>query len=87
MPRTSRTAAAALMQEARAIEVFASEVAAPIESMPEYWELSTRLITLVADIEEINGRIVQPEEDDPELLALRRRLRAITARLSELATE
>jgi hypothetical protein len=72
------------MQEARAIEIFASEIGVSPEHTQEYWELSTRLITLVADIEELNGRVQQPDEDDPELLALRRRLRDITSRLTEI---
>jgi hypothetical protein len=70
--------------EARAIELYASDVEAPPERMPEYWDLSTQLISLVADIEEINGRIEQPEEDSPDLLELRRRLRAITAAFADV---
>jgi hypothetical protein len=84
MPRSTRSPATVLLQEARAIEVFASEVAPTPDHMPDYWDLSLQLIALVADIEEMNGRIRQPEEDDPELIELRRRLRTITSALTEL---
>jgi hypothetical protein len=84
MPRSTRSPATVLLQEARAIELFAAEVAPTPDHMPDYWDLSLQLIALVADIEEMNGRIQQPNEDDPHLLEMRRRLRTITSALTEL---
>ena len=84
MPRTSRTESATLLAEARAIEIYADDISVPPERLPEYWEVSTDLIMLMADIEEMNGRIEQPDENDPELLALRHRLRAIASRLADI---
>ena len=87
MPRSTRSEPAVLMGEARAIEVYADNISVPPERMPEYWNISLDLIGLVADIEEMNGRINPPDEHDPELLGLRHRLRAIASQLSELDSE
>lgn len=87
MPRTTRTESAVLLGEARAIEIYADSVSVQPERLPEYWNASADLITLVADIEEMHGRINQPDEDDPELLALRHRLRVLAARFADLDSE
>jgi hypothetical protein len=72
------------MQDARAIELLASEISVAPERLPEYWDLSLELVGLVTDIEEVFGRVEQPDDEDPEILALRRRLRSIAARLTEM---
>jgi hypothetical protein len=72
------------MQEAREIELLASEISVAPERLPEYWDLSLELVGLVTDIEEVFGRVDQPEEENGEILALRRRLRSIAARLAEM---
>jgi hypothetical protein len=84
MPRSTRSPSSVLMQEARAIELLASEISVLPERLPGYWELSLELVGLVTDIEEIFGRVDQPDEDDAEILALRRRLRSIAARLAQM---
>lgn len=87
MPRPTRSEPDVLLGEARAIEIYAENISVPPDKMPEYWDTSLDLVALVADIEEMSGRINPPDESDPELLALRRRLRGISARLSELDVE
>jgi hypothetical protein len=84
MPRSTRSASSVLMQDARAIELLASEISVAPERLPEYWDLSLELVGLVTDIEEVFGRVEQPDDEDPEILALRRRLRSIAARLTEM---
>lgn len=84
MARSPRPPSARLLHEVRTLEVLASEIDVPMERMTEYWNLSLELIALTADIEEMFGRVDQPDEDDGEILALRHRLRSIAARLTEM---
>ena len=87
MPRSTRSEPAVLMGEARAIELYADSISVPPDRMSEYWTISLALVALVADIEEVNGRIDPPDEYDPQLLDLRHRLRAISAQLADLESE
>ncbi|MGH2449165.1 MAG: hypothetical protein ACRDFS_11275 [Chloroflexota bacterium] len=74
-----------LVLEARAVELVATEADVPPENLPVYWDVSADLISLMADIEEVSVRSPDLPADDPEVLALRRRLRQIVSRLAELS--
>lgn len=73
-----------LAQEARAIELLASETEIPPDRLQEYWSLSADLINLVSDIDIYAVERPNPEPDDRGLLELTHRLRAIAARLAEI---
>lgn len=87
MPRQPRSDVAGLLQEARALEILADEVEVEPARLQEYWSLSTDLITAVADIEATQTNQPDMGFDDPELLALRRRLRNIASRLAQLSPD
>jgi hypothetical protein len=55
--------------------------------MDEYWAMSIELVKLATDVEQYVADVPRADENDPELLALRHRLRAITARLGALTLE
>lgn len=76
-----------LLQEARAMELFANDVEVPTERTQGYWDISADLITLVADIEMFAENNPGAGADDAEMVLLRRRLRTIGARLRELSLE
>ena len=87
MPRSARSEAYFLQQEVRAIELLASETEVPASEMDEYWALSIDLVKLATDVEQYVADAPRADENDPALLALRHRLRAITARLGALTLE
>lgn len=87
MPRSARSEAYFLQQEVRAIELLASETEVPASEMDEYWALSIDLVKLATDVEQYVADAPGADENDPELLALRHRIRAITARLGALTLE
>lgn len=87
MPRSIRSDVAALVQEARAIELVTSEADVPIERIQAYWTLSADLIALVADIEEYQLERPNATYEDPTMFALKHRLRGITSRLSDLVAD
>lgn len=87
MRRQGKSEVALLLQEARAVELLANEAEIDPAKLQQYWQLSTDLITLVVDIEQLQQSRPDVGYDEPELLALRRRLRDITSRLSELSAE
>lgn len=87
MPRSARSEAHFLQQEVRSIELLASETDVPASEMDEYWALSIDLVTLATDVEQYVASVPRADENDPELLSLRHRLRAITARLGALTLE
>jgi hypothetical protein len=76
-----------LLQEARAMELLADEIDIPFERVQEYWALSADLITLVADIEQLQSAEPRLSYEDPRLFELRHRLRQVAARLGALETE
>ena len=86
MPRSSRSEIAVLLQEARGLELLASEVDVPPDRLQDYWDLSSDLITLVTDIEEYERAAPDAGYEDPNLLDLKRRVRALAGRLNSLAT-
>lgn len=85
MPRSSRSDVTQLVQEARAIELLASEADVPPERLQDYWSLSTELIALVTDIEAFQIEHPSASNDDPTMFTLRHRLRQIVSRLAELS--
>lgn len=87
MRRAGRSDVESLLQEARGIELLASEVEVPTERVQEYWIASADLITLVGDIERYGQEQPDAAATDPEMIELRRRLRDVAARLSELSLE
>jgi hypothetical protein len=84
MPRLSRSDAAMLLQEARAMELLANEVEVTFERMQDYWTLAADLITLVADIEQLQVEHPDVTYEDPQLFSLKQRLRGIASRLGSL---
>lgn len=87
MRRSTRSEAQLLLQEARALELLADEAEVPATKLQEYWSLAADLITLVTDIEDLDASRPDVDFDDPDLLTLRRRVRDIASRLSELTLE
>jgi hypothetical protein len=87
MPRPTRTEVSALLQEARAVELLAEEAEVAPESLQAYWSVSADLITLVAEIEKLQAERSGAGADDPEIFALRHRLRQVASRLMELSLE
>jgi hypothetical protein len=87
VPRSARSDVAALMQEARAVELVVNDAEIDPARLQDYWSLSADLITLVLDIETFQQQSPDAGYDDPELLALRRRLRDITSRLADISVQ
>lgn len=87
MRRQGKSEVALLLQEARAVELLANEAEIDPAKLQQYWQLSTDLITLVVDIEQLQQSRPDVGYDEPELLALRRRLRDITSGLAEMSAE
>ncbi len=87
MPRATRSDIELLLQETRAIELLASETDVPADRLEAYWNLSADLIALSTDIEEFRTEHPTASYQDPTMFTLKYRLRAITSRLAELATE
>lgn len=87
MPRPGRSEGHVLLQEARAIEMLADETEVSPQHLQEYWALAADLITVVTDIEQHCEAHPEASFEDPEMLALRRRLREIASRLAEIGME
>ena len=87
MPRPPRSETTALLEEARAIELLASQAEVPADRLQEYWSVSAELLTIVLDVEELQASNGGDSEGDPVVQDLRRRLRAVAARLTELSLE
>lgn len=87
MPRPPRSETTALLEEARAIELLASQAEVPVDRLQEYWSVSAELLTIVLDVEELQASNGGDSEGDPVVQDLRRRLRAVAARLTELSLE
>jgi hypothetical protein len=76
-----------LLQEARALEMLADEAEVEPSRLQEYWSMAADLITLVNDIEEFEAAHPEAGYDEPDMLALRRRVRGIASRLAQLSVE
>ncbi len=87
MTRGARTEAGLLLQEARALELYASEIEVTIPDMQDYWSASTELVALAVDIDAFAAERPSAPADDPEMFALRRSLRTLAARFSQLDAE
>jgi hypothetical protein len=87
MSRSIKSDIAALLQEARAIEMLTNETEVNPDRIQDYWALAADLLVLVTEIEEYQAQNPRANYDEPELLSLRRRLRAITSRLAMVAAE
>jgi hypothetical protein len=66
-----------LVGEAHAIELLLSETQPSPEHMAWYWDVTARLINLVADIEAFASEHPLADATDSQYLALRRALAAI----------
>lgn len=84
MSRPTRTDLGSLLQEARAMELLADEIEVPPECVQEYWSTAADLISLVADIEQLQALEPGITYEDARMFSLRHRLRDISARLGEL---
>lgn len=87
MPRSVRSDISLLLQEARAMELLASEAEVRPDRLQDYWNLSTDLIALVLDIEEFQVQHPNAGYDDPTMFTLKHRLREIQSRLARIADE
>jgi hypothetical protein len=85
LPKSVRSDIDSLAQEARALELLADEAEVPPERLQQYWDVSADLIGLVTDIEELRAQTPSAGYEDPEMLALRRRVREIASSLAELS--
>ena len=84
MPRSTRSDIASLKQEVEALEVLAREADYSPDRVQEYWSISVDLLHLSQDTETLQRTNPQATYEDPELLQLKRRLRDITYRLTDL---
>jgi hypothetical protein len=87
VPRAARSEVAGLLQEAKAVELLAEEADIAATRLEEYWAVSADLITVVADIENLQAARPEAPVDDPEIFSLRYRLRGIISRLAELGSD
>lgn len=87
VPRPARSDLETLVAEVRALELLANEAEVPSDRIQEYWALAADLITLSVDIVDFQLRSPDAGYEDPEMLALRRRLRDVGARLSQLIVD
>jgi hypothetical protein len=87
LPRPLSTDLKLLKNEARAIELLAEEAEVPPSRLETYWTVSTRLINLVTEIDELEQSSPGAGFDDPYVIDLRRRLRAIAGELTSLTDE
>jgi hypothetical protein len=85
--KTARSDIDSLAQEAQALELLADEADVPPEHLQQYWDISADLIGLVTDIEELRAQRPNAGYEEPEMLALRRRIRQIAFRLGELSLD
>jgi hypothetical protein len=69
------------------MEVLADEADVSPERMQDYWTIAADLLGLVTDVEEYRAGHPRAGYEEAEMVALRRRLRDIGARLSELTLE
>jgi len=69
------------------MELLANEVDVPVERMQDYWVIAADLITLVADIEQLQLAEPAVTYEDPRMFALKHRLRQIASRLGALELE
>ncbi len=87
MSRSTRTEVRLLKQEARGLEIVASEAEIEPPQLEAYWALSLDLVALVMDIDAFAERSPDAAQGDPEVTALRHRLRDIGSRLAEVSAE
>lgn len=85
MSPAARSEVRLLKEEAQGLELLASEAEIEPNRLQEYWEISLDLVSLVLDIDAFAERSPHAGELDPELIALRHRLRDIAARLAEVS--
>jgi hypothetical protein len=87
VPRARKSDIDVLLEEARAIELLASETIPIPERTQEYWQASSDLLALVLDIEQYQSQHPDAAYDDPELFLLKQRLRSVASRLTDLGTD
>jgi hypothetical protein len=87
MSPAARSEVRLLKQEAQGLELVATEAEVEPHQLQAYWALSMDLVALVMDIDAFALRSPQADEGDPEVIALRHRLRDIAGRLAEVTAE
>ncbi len=75
--RSRETPQQQLLLEARSIELLLSELEPIPTDLGRYWDLSTEMINLMVEIEEVAETARNSQPDDPDYLRLKRRLRDI----------
>lgn len=87
MSRAARSEVRALQQEAQGLELVASDAEIEQNRLQDYWALSMDLVALVLDIDAFALSSPDAGESDPEVIALRHRLRDIATRLVDMTAE
>jgi hypothetical protein len=87
MSPAARSEVRLLKQEAQGLELVATEAEVDSNRLQDYWALSMDLVALVMDIDAFADRSPRAPEGDPEVIALRHRLRDIAARLADITAE
>ena len=87
MSRATRSEVRLLKQEAQGLEIVASEAEIEPNRLQDYWALSLDLVALVLDIDAFAASSPDAQESDPEVIALRHRLRDISNRLADMTAE
>ena len=87
MSRAARSEIRLLRQEAQGLELLASDADIEPSRLQDYWALSLDLVALVMDIDAFATTSPEAQESDPEVIALRHRLRDIANRLADMTDE
>jgi hypothetical protein len=87
MSPVTRSEVRLLKQEAQGLELVATEAEVEPNRLQDYWALSMDLVALVMDIDAFADRSPGALEGDPEVIALRHRLRDIASRLADITAE
>ena len=85
--RAARNEVRLLKQEAQGLEIVATEAEVEPHRLQEYWALSMDLVALVMDIDGFAERSPNADEGDPQVIALRHRLRDIAGRLADVTAD
>ena len=87
MSPAARSEVRLLKQEAQGLELVASDADVEPQRLQDYWALSLDLVAVVMDIDSFAERSPHADEGNPEVIALRHRLRDIAARLADVTAK
>lgn len=87
MAPAARSEVRLLKQEAEGLELLATEAEVEPHQLQAYWDLSLDLVALVLDIDAFAVASPHAAESDPQVIALRHRLRDIASRLAEITVD